>query len=114
VHRTADGFPIVVGQYYWNNDLALCQVTQVAAYQNAYQDWGLQTWHKTTKGDFDSLDPRHDIGRLAKRHPTTNKDADEAAMQERIQALETLTQELLTRVVDLENRNYYAEQENAT
>jgi hypothetical protein len=69
-HLTADGYPIVVGEWYWDNDLKPVQIIEVA--HNFYAEYPLgdhtttQVWHSHTRGQSDSLLERHDIGRLAK------------------------------------------------
>jgi hypothetical protein len=68
-HKTADGYPIVLGEWYWDNDLQPVQITEVASYFNSYEPLGpseCQVWHMHTRGSSDSLTGRHDIGRLAK------------------------------------------------
>jgi hypothetical protein len=55
-HVASDGHPVEVGRKFWNNDLRVCEVTEVAKYDNKYADTGCtQTWHETTHGSFDTL-----------------------------------------------------------
>jgi hypothetical protein len=69
-HLTADGYPIVEGGWYWDNNLEPVQITEVA--QSFYAEYPLgghsttQVWHSHTRGQSDSLLERHDIGRLVK------------------------------------------------
>jgi hypothetical protein len=65
-HMTADGYPITVGEWYWDNDLKVVQITAVAVDFTPYPECGTQVWHKHTRGMSDSLTDRPDIGRLAK------------------------------------------------
>jgi hypothetical protein len=78
VHRSADGFPVEVGKRFWSNDLRVVEITQVAAYSNRYQELGMQTWHKTTDGSFDTLDGSlQRIGRLVRYYD--GRDAEKYA-----------------------------------
>jgi hypothetical protein len=53
---SCDGYPVVVGAKFWNNDMRVCQVTEIACHSNAYSDTGeTQTWHQTGDGQFDTL-----------------------------------------------------------
>jgi hypothetical protein len=55
-HKAADGYLVTLGAKFWNNDLRVCQVIKVAEHANDYSDTGcVQTWHKTTHGEFDTL-----------------------------------------------------------
>jgi hypothetical protein len=67
-HKSVDGYPVVVGAKFWNNDLRVCQVTEVASHSNAYASTGAtQTWHKTDCGSFDTLtDDMAEYGRLTR------------------------------------------------
>lgn len=67
-YRSADNYPVEAGRRFWNNDLRICQVTKLAEYGNPYADTGCtQTWHKTTHGNFDTLDgSMRPYGRLAR------------------------------------------------
>lgn len=67
-HFSVDNYPITVGAKFWNNDLRVCEITEVATYSNKYTDSGcVQTWHATNRGEFDTLSGhlRH-IGRLVR------------------------------------------------
>ena len=72
-YLSADGYPVTEGARFWDtrfwdNNLRVVQVTQVAAYPNTYADTGeLQTWHKTTGGTSDTLTgAMQPYGRLAR------------------------------------------------
>jgi hypothetical protein len=56
-HFSSDAYPIVVGAKFWDNDLQVVEITEVASHSNAYADTGCtQTWHKTSRGSYDTLD----------------------------------------------------------
>ena len=50
---TADRHPIVMGGWYWNNDLRPCQVQGVAHTEWHEGERRAVTWFKTSKGNFD-------------------------------------------------------------
>lgn len=55
-HYSGDGYPVKVGAHFWNNDMRVAEITEVAAHSNAYADTGeIQTWHQTQAGQFDTL-----------------------------------------------------------
>ena len=75
-HFSADRQPIEVGKKFWNNDLRVCQVTEVASHSNGYPGGHTQTWHQTTHGSFDTVTPHHpNLGRLVRYYE--GKDAEE-------------------------------------
>lgn len=67
-YLSVDGFPVGVGGRFWNNDLQVVEVREVAVSSNAYADTGeTQTWHRTTSGSSDTLSGRlQPYGRLVK------------------------------------------------
>lgn len=67
-HFSVDGFPIEVDAQYWNNDLRVVKITDVATHSNPYADTGeTQTWHQTGAGQFDTLSGGlRRIGRLVR------------------------------------------------
>ncbi|MGA2412770.1 MAG: hypothetical protein ABSG46_20600 [Candidatus Binataceae bacterium] len=75
-HKSSDGHAIEVGKKFWNNDLRVCEITEVASWSNEYADTGCtQTWHDTNKGHFDTLDgSMKPYGRLARYYG--GKDAE--------------------------------------
>jgi hypothetical protein len=74
-HYSVDQFPVTVGAKFWNNDLRVCQVTEVAHHANPYPGGYKQTWHKTSHGSFDTVAPHHEnLGRLVRFY--SNKDAE--------------------------------------
>lgn len=66
-HFSVDRQPILLGRKFWNNDLRVCVITQIAAHSNDYPGGYTQTWHDTTHGQFDTVTPHHDnLGRLVR------------------------------------------------
>lgn len=67
-YRSVDGQPVTVGAKFWDNNLRVEQVTEVATSSNAYADTGeVQTWHRTTGGSSDTLTGRlQPYGRLVR------------------------------------------------
>jgi hypothetical protein len=72
-HFVADGNELFCGQWYWNNDLKACQVTEMCRRWNAYADTdAIQVWHATLdpEGHTNSFDTLTGelarIGRLTK------------------------------------------------
>lgn len=69
-HFSADGYLVVKGGRFWDNNLRVVEVTEVAADSNPYGKTGVvQTWHGTTGGLTDTLDgAMRAYGRLARRY----------------------------------------------
>lgn len=69
-HYSTDHEPVTVGAKFWDNDLRVVQITNVAWHSNAYADSGCtQTWHRHTRGISDTLDGSMEpYGRLARRY----------------------------------------------
>jgi hypothetical protein len=67
-YMSADNQPVTVGAKFWDNDLRVVQVTEVARHSNTYADTGeTQTWHRTTSGSSDTLTgTMRPYGRLAR------------------------------------------------
>jgi hypothetical protein len=66
-HYSADRRVVTVGAKFWNNDLRVCQVTEVDSHHNDYPGGYVQTWHQTTHGSFDTVAPHHpNLGRLVR------------------------------------------------
>jgi hypothetical protein len=84
-HYSCDYQPIKVGAKFWNNDLRVVEVTEVAVNNNKYADSGcIQTWHRTTEGngkgggDFDTLNgSMQPYGRLVRYYE--QRDAEKYA-----------------------------------
>jgi hypothetical protein len=71
VHLTADGHPVVKGDWYWDNNLRAVQITELVSHFNDYPVGHnmscIQVWHEHTSGSSDTLtEGWHRIGRLAK------------------------------------------------
>ena len=65
-YRSVDNYPVTVGAKFWDNNLRVVQVTEVAKYSNNYQD-AIQTWHSTTDGESDTLSGnQREWGRLVR------------------------------------------------
>jgi hypothetical protein len=77
IHLSCDSQPVEAGRKFWNNDLRVVAVTEVAAWDNPYADTGCtQTWHNTTDGSFDTLNgSMQPYGRLVRRFE--GKDAED-------------------------------------
>jgi hypothetical protein len=75
---SCDSYPVVVGAKFWNNDMRVCQVTEIGCHSNAYADTGeTQTWHQTGYGQFDTLSgSMQKFGRLV-RHVYGSKGLQE-------------------------------------
>jgi len=83
-HRSADFHPVEVGRRFWNSDLRVVEVLELAndLHTNDYQGKAKQSWHRVDEGDgrtmgrFDTLDGglTH-IGRLARYYK--GKDAEQ-------------------------------------
>ena len=79
----ADGFyPVAVGERFWDNNLDLVEVTEVKRFSETNQNNGqVSWWHRVklierydgTPGDGRLSDA--DNSRLAKRHPSTGREA---------------------------------------
>jgi hypothetical protein len=56
-HLSADGQPVVVDAQFWDNNLRVVRITQVAVRSNPYADTGsIQTWHAAEPGgDTDTM-----------------------------------------------------------
>ena len=52
IGRTADGQPIRVGEWYWNNDLKPCQVLELARTEYHEGERRYVPWYRTTRGLF--------------------------------------------------------------
>lgn len=66
-HFSVDRIKIEVGGRFWNNDLRVCEITEVAAHSNDYPGGYTQTWHRTTHGSFDTVAPYNQfLGRLVR------------------------------------------------
>lgn len=67
-HESTDGYPVTAGARFWDNNLRVVQVTEVAQHSNKYADTGeVQTWHGTTGGASDTLTgTMQPFGRLAR------------------------------------------------
>jgi hypothetical protein len=78
-HRSVDGYPVEVDKQFWNNDLRVVKVTEVAVHANAYSDTGeTHTWHRTNQGSFDTLSgTMRPYGRLVRYFE--GKDAEQYA-----------------------------------
>jgi hypothetical protein len=78
-HFSTDGQPVTVGAKFWDNNLRVVQMTEIACHSNAYADTGeTQTWHQTGDGQFDTLSgTMQPYGRLARRFE--GKDAENYA-----------------------------------
>jgi hypothetical protein len=65
---SVDNVLIEVGAKFWDNNLQVVQITEVATHSNAYADTGeIQTWHNHTRGSSDTLTGRlRQIGRLVR------------------------------------------------
>ncbi|HEX4715492.1 MAG TPA: hypothetical protein VH164_11245 [Ktedonobacteraceae bacterium] len=75
IHYSVDQYPVTVGAKFWNNDLRVCEITEVAAHSNDYPGGYVQTWHRTTNGSFDTVAPHHpNLGRLVRFYE--GKDAE--------------------------------------
>lgn len=72
-HFSADSIPapITVGAKFWNNDLRVVVITEVAKQSNPWPDSdSIQTWHQTNAGRFDTMSGSlRRIGRLARYAP---------------------------------------------
>ena len=68
-HYACDGTPVTVGAKFWDNNLRVVQITEIAAHSNEYADTGeIQTWHKHTGGSSDTLTgTMQPYGRLVRR-----------------------------------------------
>jgi hypothetical protein len=67
-HFANDGAPVTPGAKFWDNDLRVVQVTEVASHSNPYPGGYTQTWHRTTHGSSDTMKPHADwAGRLTRR-----------------------------------------------
>jgi hypothetical protein len=78
-HYSVDQYPVTVGAKFWNNDLRVCQITEVAAHSNEYPGGFTQTWHRTTHGSFDTVSPHHDnLGRLVRYYGGIDAEKHEA------------------------------------
>lgn len=56
VHYTADGHPIVPGEWYWDNNLEPVQILEIAASVEGMpgrEPYGEVAWHKHTRGISD-------------------------------------------------------------
>jgi|HubBroStandDraft_3_1064219.scaffolds.fasta_scaffold643533_1 hypothetical protein len=60
--------PVEVGRRFWNNDLRVVEVTELACAANPWPDTdATQTWHKTSAGRFDTMSGKmREYGRLAR------------------------------------------------
>jgi hypothetical protein len=66
-HYSVDAYPVVMGAKFWNNDLRVCEITEVASHSNDYPGGYTQTWHRSTHGSFDTVKPHHpNLGRLVR------------------------------------------------
>jgi hypothetical protein len=68
-YLSADGYPVEVGKKFWDNDLRVVQILQVAYIPaRPYSDTGeTSTWHKHTGGSSDTLTGyMRQYGRLAR------------------------------------------------
>jgi hypothetical protein len=82
-HYSCDYQPVKVDSKFWDNNLRVVRIIEIAKYDNKYSDTGcIQTWHKTTDGDYDTLNGsmqpygrlvRYYMGRDAEKYePGTN------------------------------------------
>lgn len=54
--RSADGYPVEVGKKFWDNDLQVVQITELAERGQMYSDTGESAWwHHHTRGISDTL-----------------------------------------------------------
>jgi hypothetical protein len=66
-HYSVDQYPVTMGAKFWNNDLRVCQITEVDKSRNDYPGGYTQTWHRTTHGSFDTMKPHNQfLGRLVR------------------------------------------------
>lgn len=69
-YNSSDGFPVLVGGKFWDNNLRVVEIAEVAVRSDKYADTGeTQTWHRTTTaGDADTMSgSMQPWGRLARR-----------------------------------------------
>jgi hypothetical protein len=67
IHYSVDRYPVAVGAKFWNNDLRVCEVTEIDSHHNDYPGGYVQTWHRTTHGSFDTVAPHNQyLGRLVR------------------------------------------------
>lgn len=72
-YYSADAWPVTVGAKFWDNNLRVVQVTEVAVDSNPYPDGETQTWHQTTSGRVDTISGKLSrIGRLAREFEGLN------------------------------------------
>jgi hypothetical protein len=65
-HRSADNYPVEVGQKFWVNGLRVARITELGTRAQAYTDTVI-TWHKHTDGISDTLTGHmRKYGRLAR------------------------------------------------
>lgn len=75
-HFSTDNYPVRVGAKFWNNDLRVCEITEVAVSSNDYPGGYTQTWHQTNRSRFDTVTPFHpNLGRLSRYYG--NRDAEQ-------------------------------------
>lgn len=70
-YNSVDGFPVLRGGKFWDNNLRVVEIQEIAAYSNPYADTGeTQTWHHTTTaGDYDTISgSMQPYGRLVRRY----------------------------------------------
>ena len=84
MYLTADGQPVVAGGFYWDNNLDLARVTDLASFTQCNHNTGEEVaWHR-----YDRIAPGResegltaDGSRLAVRNPFTREKAADAAVR---------------------------------